>query len=94
MKQLLLFSIRCYWKLIPAKYRRKCIYKHSCSQYVFSIAEQNGFFAGIKALRYRYRNCRPGYVLLPIENTWILRTAGGEILEEKEINTHILETVK
>ncbi len=94
MKQFLLFSIRCYWKLIPAKYRRQCIYRHSCSRYVFSVTEQNGFLAGIKALWFRYKNCRSGYVVLPIDNTWILRTVTGELLEEKEINTNTLKTLK
>jgi putative component of membrane protein insertase Oxa1/YidC/SpoIIIJ protein YidD len=62
MKYLLLLLIRLYW-LLPKAWRRRCIFKCTCSHYVFQITRQYGFIAGIKALRKRYKQCRPGYNL-------------------------------
>ncbi|HVW96607.1 MAG TPA: membrane protein insertion efficiency factor YidD [Mucilaginibacter sp.] len=60
MGVLLRFIIRIYW-LLPSGWRRGCVFKESCSRYVYRITTEQGFGAGMRALQKRYRCCRPGY---------------------------------
>ncbi len=60
MRYLLLFAIRLYW-LVPQKNRRRCLFKETCSKYVYRITRQQGLTEGIKALKDRHKKCRPGY---------------------------------
>lgn len=60
MRYLLLIAIRLYW-LIPKKNRRCCLFKETCSKYVYRITRQQGLSAGIGALSDRRKKCRPGY---------------------------------
>ena len=61
MKQLLLFAIRVYWLVVPKRMRRHCLFKCSCSQYVYAVTKAKGYSAGRKAFRKRKVQCRPGY---------------------------------
>jgi putative component of membrane protein insertase Oxa1/YidC/SpoIIIJ protein YidD len=72
MKWLLLLIIQIYW-LIPKKYRRSCIFKVSCSRYVFEITIREGFINGCRAFNKRFYQCRPGYTeYKAVEGNWIL----------------------
>ena len=84
MQKLLLMAIRIYWK-IPTRLHEKCIFRESCSHYVYRMAKEHGFKAGIKALRERNDLCRPGYVVYCSEGRYYLQTASGRIIDEKDI---------
>lgn len=84
MKYLLLLAIRIYWK-IPTKWHQKCIFRETCSHYVYRIASERGFKAGITALRERNELCRPGYVVYRSQGHYYLRTANGIVFEEHDI---------
>lgn len=60
MRWLVIWAIRLYW-LTPASRRRPCLFRESCSHHVLRCAKERGFFASLKALRRRIRQCRPGY---------------------------------
>ncbi|WP_366914024.1 membrane protein insertion efficiency factor YidD [Niabella sp.] len=60
MRYFLLLIIRLYW-LTPEKNRRRCLFKETCSRYVYRITRQQGLRAGLAALKDRRRKCRPGY---------------------------------
>lgn len=70
MKYLILFVIRVYWKTFPPSKRKKCIFKKSCSNYVFEITQKEGFLNGLKAFQFRYKNCRGNVEIFqnPINN--------------------------
>lgn len=89
MKSLLLLAIRIYWR-IPTKYHDKCIFRESCSHYVYRIAQQQGFRAGIRALLERNELCRPGYMVYKWEGRFYLKTAGGTLVREEEIAEKLL----
>lgn len=55
-----MLAIRLYW-LVPARKRKQCLFKESCSRYVYRITRNHGFVKGFKALLMRWRQCRPGY---------------------------------
>lgn len=87
MKYLLLNIIRVYWLLIPKGKRRKCIFDKSCSHHVFYQTKINGFKIGIKELKFRIRNCQPGFDIFTDSQTgkkkMILKT--GIIVDEYQI---------
>ena len=60
MHLVLLGIIRLYW-LIPPKWRRRCIFKVSCSHYVYDQTKKNGLTGGISSLKQRMKQCKPGY---------------------------------
>lgn len=84
MRKLLLLAIRIYWK-IPTRLHEKCIFRESCSHYVYRMAKEQGFRMGIKALRERNDLCRPGYVVYRSEGRYYMQTASGRLIDEKDI---------
>lgn len=84
MKFLLLLAIRIYWK-IPTKLHKRCIFRETCSHYVYRIASEQGFIAGIKALLERNELCRPGYIVYKSLGRYYMKAANGTIIEEKDI---------
>ncbi|MEE9364090.1 MAG: membrane protein insertion efficiency factor YidD [Cellulophaga sp.] len=91
MRILLLWLIRSYWLLIPPKKRNKCLFKKSCSHYVFDITREKGILNGLKALNYRFKHCRPGYYIINGKNGKLLISARNEVFEVAEINKRIFK---
>lgn len=87
MRFFLLLLIQFYWMSIPKSKRRRCLFKKSCSHYVFDVTKDQGFFKGLKALSFRYKNCRPGYYILKEEH--ILISAGGKSFDGDHIKEEI-----
>ncbi|MBM1105037.1 membrane protein insertion efficiency factor YidD [Aurantibacter crassamenti] len=91
MKILFLFCIKMYWFLIPENKRKKCLFKKSCSQYVFDITKENGIIGGVKALYFRFKHCRSGYYIINGEAGKLLISARNEVFDTNEINERILK---
>lgn len=93
MKYLLLFIIRCYW-LIPKSKRRKCIFRKSCSHFVYEETIDKGLKNGIVAFKYRFKNCRAGFEVYtnPINKELELLLPSGEILKNTEISNRFNNT--
>lgn len=94
MKILILFIIQIYWLLIPKQKRRKCIFKKSCSVYVYEKTRHSGFIEGLKAFWFRYKNCRGDFEIFshPLNNSIqiILPSkliVGGEVMADEIIKT-------
>ncbi|MFV5688908.1 membrane protein insertion efficiency factor YidD [Flavobacterium sp. ZT3R25] len=92
MKYLILFAIRLYWILIPQNKRKKCVFKKSCSNYVFEITQTEGFIKGLSAFRFRYQNCRGGFEIFknPISNKTQMLLPSGIVIEKEEIAERLL----
>jgi uncharacterized protein len=84
--------IRLYWRLIPASKRKQCIFRKSCSQFVFDTTYQQGALEGLKAFRYRYNNCRGGYETFrsPVNGKMQMILPDGIVIDEKEIAVRLL----
>lgn len=91
MRIVLLWLIKSYWLLIPPKKRNKCLFKKSCSNYVFDIAKQDGLIKGLKALRYRFKHCRPGYYIFNDIEGKFLVTERNKVFSPKEIKNAIFK---
>lgn len=91
MKRLLIGAIKIYWKLVPAERRRKCLFKESCSIYVYKIAKAKGAIAGISALKRRFKQCRPGYKKIDLEDGSVFfLLIDGTIVESFQIKNEYL----
>lgn len=86
-----MLAIKIYWKAIPPNRRRDCIFHQSCSRHVYAILKQKGAYAGLKAFKLRFRQCRPGYhiLLLPDQN-YIMITADGSNISQEQICPRLL----
>ncbi|MCB0768401.1 MAG: membrane protein insertion efficiency factor YidD [Flavobacteriales bacterium] len=85
MSWLLRWLIRAYWALVPERSRRTCLFKESCSRYVYRMALEHGARAGWKALVGRYRQCRSGYTFVERNGNVELKTAGGVYVPMDEL---------
>ena len=92
MKWFILLIIRTYWLLVPRSQRRKCIFKTSCSQYVYQEAKAKGGVSGWKALVHRYKSCRGGYMcyLNPVTGQIEMILLTGEILKENQMSDRFI----
>jgi len=93
MKLILLFIIRIYWKFIPENKRRKCIFRQTCSNYVYEETKNKGLISGIKALIFRFKNCRPNYDIYVDYRTGkkLMRLKTGIIIDENQIAKNLIE---
>jgi len=91
MKILLLWLIKSYWLYIPPEKRNKCLFKKSCSHFVFDITKKDGLLKGLKALDYRFKHCRPGYYIINDKKNKLLISARNEVFKASEIKNEILK---
>jgi putative component of membrane protein insertase Oxa1/YidC/SpoIIIJ protein YidD len=92
MKHLILLSIQLYWLSKPKNCKPKCIFKKSCSHYVYEITQQEGFLKGLEAFKFRFENCRNGFELFknPTNNRTNMLLPSKIIIEENEIAERLL----
>ena len=93
MKWLIIFLIKLYWFLKPKNLRRKCIFHESCSNYVYRITIERGFWTGLNALKKRFRQCRGGYqiYICPEINNFKMHLHDGNVVSEEEISSCVLK---
>lgn len=92
MKHLILFAIKMYWKILPPSKRRKCIFKKSCSNYVFETTQKEGFVKGLKAFQFRYKNCRGNFAIFqnPINDKIQMILPSQIIIESEDIADRLI----
>ena len=92
MKYLILLIIRLYWFSKSKHCKPKCLFRKSCSHYVYEITQEQGFLKGLKAFLFRYRNCR-GHIQIfknPISNKTNMSLPSRIVIEEEEIANRLL----
>lgn len=92
MKWFLLIVIKAYWQFIPPANRRTCLFKNSCSHFVFETTQKHGFTAGINALYYRFKTCRKGFILYTHPHTGMkeMILPNKDIITQEEISDRLL----
>ncbi len=92
MKYTFLVIIRLYWLLIPESKRRECVFRHSCSKYVFGVTSKEGFFEGMKAFYFRYKNCRNGFEVFknPMNGQIQMILPDKSVIEENDISERLI----
>lgn len=91
MKIFLLFAIEIYWRLIPKSKRRKCLFKTSCSNYVYNKTKSKGLISGIKALKFRVENCNNYYTIIEINEEKMLISSKQIMFKESQLNKSIIK---
>lgn len=90
MRPCILFVIRCYWRLTERHVVRTCLFRESCSRYVYRIVQDHGIRAGLAALAARFRSCRGGFTAVGDSRLGMcLRLADGSIAQASELADHM-----
>ncbi len=79
-----------YWAIIPASKRKPCLFRVSCSNYVFNTTIEKGLLRGIKALIHRYKNCRPGYQIMNIDGEVHMISANHEMFPIRDLRETLI----
>jgi putative component of membrane protein insertase Oxa1/YidC/SpoIIIJ protein YidD len=90
VRKVLLLAIEAYWIACPAAWRRRCLYRESCSRHVHRVTAAEGLAAGLRALRQRFRTCRPGYALVTWKGRTWLSLADGSFLDAEQAAPRLL----
>ena len=92
MKYTILFIVQLYWLFKSKNRKAKCIFKKSCSIYVYEKAKEEGFILWIEAFLFRYKNCRGGFEVFknPITNKIEIVLHTKIISESEEIAERLL----
>lgn len=83
--------IRLYWIFIPKKLRSCCLYKESCSNYVYRRTAEDGANAGIEAIKVRFKNCRSGYTIKNSVDSQMIITKQGQIIKWDSVSPKFKE---
>ena len=94
LKWLLMSAIICYWYIIPLKFRKTCLFRVSCSHYVFNSTRDFGFLHGVTAFKERWHKCRPGYKTELINNKLCLHLIDGSNIDSEDISESIIRENK
>lgn len=88
MKSIFKLVIRIYWLIVPNKIKGKCLFSETCSRYVFRKLDEEGFIAGVKAFKYRFKTCRRPYVIRKNidTNEFELHLCNGDLVNEINIS--------
>ena len=91
MKWVLIGVIHLYRRL-PPRFKRTCLFRNTCSSHVLQTTRASGFRAGLRSLRLRVLQCRPGYVIYfdNDKNHWAVRLANGSVANREELADLIL----
>ena len=79
-----------YQVFTPKRLRGICLFKESCSNHVCRLTKESGYQAGIKAFKFRIKNCRPNYFIMEKNGQVLLITAQNEVIEEEYIDKRII----
>ncbi|MDR2284817.1 MAG: membrane protein insertion efficiency factor YidD [Sphingobacterium sp.] len=92
MRYLLLAVIKVYWLIIPRDRRCKCIFRHSCSKFVFDVTRREGFMAGSRVLLFRMRNCNGHFDIITDHGSGERKMylKGGAVVGETDIAERLL----
>ena len=87
-------AIEYYWNARPENQRKICIYRITCSRYVYNEFENNGCIAGIRAYFYRMKSCNHGYKLSLKKDMVVIKDCNGNLILENDINPLIVKEFK
>ena len=66
------------------------MFKISCSNYVYEKTKNESLISGLKALKFRIKNCNPNYSVIELNGEQILISKTNIVFKENELNKSIL----
>jgi len=94
MKSLLRFMIQMYWFTVSEDRRRSCLFRESCSKYVYRITGEKGFIEGIRAMENRFQVCRAEHTLISENGEITLHLCNGTQIQEEDIAINLVVSMK
>jgi uncharacterized protein len=95
MRFIFLLLIKFYWKIIPLEKRRICIFKESCSSFVYRKTKDEGIAKGVHAFISRFKKCKPGFSIInPFTDVMEIHLRDGSILEKDEVSELLLDDLR
>lgn len=93
MRIVLTTFIRLYWFFKSKDKAPCCIFRKSCSHYVYDKTAKEGFLSGIKALIFRIKNCKYGFELYinPVNKKVYMILPNKDVIDEGEIAERLLK---
>lgn len=88
-----MFLIKLYQIFFSSKIGKVCLFKESCSKYVYRSTKEEGFIRGIKAFKYRFQNCNSKHQLIELESKKFLLTNKYELVGLERVNENILHDI-
>jgi putative component of membrane protein insertase Oxa1/YidC/SpoIIIJ protein YidD len=92
MRWFLLGAIYFYRRL-PARFKRHCLFKETCSLFVARVARESGFWPGLRALKTRVSQCRPGYQIYfeSEAQRWQIRFKNGGVSRSSQLADFVMD---
>jgi putative component of membrane protein insertase Oxa1/YidC/SpoIIIJ protein YidD len=87
LKHFIRWLIRRYWAVTPTRLRRTCLFRETCSQYVYRLTEEAGARAGLAALWIRRVRCSGAYRLVVGADAVRFVTRDGAVIPWDELNS-------
>jgi hypothetical protein len=93
MRWILIGLICAYRRFVPARFKRSCLFKETCSQFTLRVTREGGFWAGCRAIRQRVWHCRPQYSAVYDEETcdWQIELTDGTRVPGSAVADFVLE---
>src|ERR1041384_4634371 len=90
MALFLMHLIRLYWRFVPEARRRHCLFRETCSRYVYREIESNGTLKGLRALWDRICACRPGFQLRVHQHRFEIVCRNGATIQDGDFGAIVL----
>lgn len=92
MRWLLILPIRVY-RLIPAGFKRRCLFRETCSVFVMRAAAEGGLLMGCRAFTQRHARCRPQFSVCydDAARDWKVVFADGTVACSAEMADFVVE---
>lgn len=89
MRLILVLAIRCYWRFWPKRWRGSCLFKETCSKHVYRVAVELGARKALAALRFRFRTCRGGFLVVQQGGTPMLQLVDGSLVSQVDASPEL-----
>ena len=94
MKRVVIWAIIAYQRYIPSQYKRRCLFKESCSHFSIREIEQKGVLKGFRETITRLLRCRPGYKVVVLDGRFSVKLKNGEYVDEPLVSPSLLAPFK
>ena len=91
MRWVLMGAIKLYWIIAPASLRQRCIFKITCSKYVYETTRKFGLIEGLRSFWKRWRQCRAGYNVEYSDSQFRVKLRDGTIIDSAYIAQDVLD---
>lgn len=93
MTSAMLAIIRLYWWIVPEHRRRRCLFRETCSVYVYRRTRESGARCGILAAYRRLSACRPGFQVQVRECTFEVVCRDGTIIPQSDLGAVVTDAL-